>query len=71
MEVLVNVILAQLLKAANKKKMAQPGSYGFIAARKFHHLIGPMHLRVLASAKKPRDVDIEAGGQGAIARVED
>ncbi len=62
-EVLVGVILAQLLKATSGEKTALPGTHRFVPAKKFHCLAGPIHSRVSAPAKKPRDVDEETKGQ--------
>ncbi len=63
MEVLVGVILAQPLKATSREKMARLCSYGLVASRKFHRLVGPAHFGVSAPAERPRDVEVEAGGQ--------
>ncbi len=70
-EVLVDVILAQPLKATSGEKTAQPGSHGVVASRKLHCLVGPAYLGVLAPAERPRDVEeeirgprpVDAGGQ--------
>ncbi len=48
MEVLVGVILTQSVKAISRKKTAQPGSHGFVAAKKLHCLTKPMYLGVSA-----------------------
>ncbi len=62
-KVLVGVILVQQLKVISREKMAQPGSYKFVVARKLHCLTEPMHLGVSAPTERPRDVDEEARGQ--------
>ncbi len=63
MEVLVVVILAQPLKATSGEKTARPGSHGVVASRKLHHLVELAHFGVSAPAERPRDVEVEAGGQ--------
>ncbi len=63
MEVLVGVILAQPLKAISEEKTARPGSHGVVASRKLHCLAGPAHLGMSALAERPKDVEVEAGGQ--------
>ncbi len=63
MEVLVGVILAQPLKATKREKTARPGSYGVVASRKLHHLARPAHFGVSAPAERPRDAEVEVGGQ--------
>ncbi len=63
MEVLEGVIPAQPLKAISGEKTAQPGSHGFVTARKLHCLAGPMHSGLSALAERPRDINKEAGGQ--------
>ena len=47
-EILVDVIFAQSLKATSREKMAQPSSYGFIATRKLYYVARLKQLRVLA-----------------------
>ncbi len=61
MEVLVDVILAQLLKAISGEKIARPGSHGVVASRMLHRLVEPANLGVLDPSKKPRDVEVEEG----------
>ncbi len=63
MEVLVDVILAQPLKATSGEKTAWPGSHGVVASRKLHCLAGPAHLGLSAPAKRPKDAEVEARGQ--------
>ncbi len=43
--------------------IARPSSYGFVAVRKLHCLIKPIHSGVLVLAKRPRNADKKAGGQ--------
>ncbi len=62
MEVLVGIILAKPLKTTSGEKTVWSGSHRFVAARKLHCLVEPMHLGVLALAKRPRDVNAEIGG---------
>ncbi len=61
-EVLVDVILAQPLKATSGEKTARPGFHGVVASRKLYCLAGPTHLGVLAPVKRPRDAEVETGG---------
>ncbi len=63
MEVLVGVILAQPLKATSGEKTARPCSHGVVASRKLHRLTGPAHFGVSAPAERPRDAEVEVGGQ--------
>lgn len=46
-QVLVDIILAQPLKIANKGKTAWPSFHKFVAAKKLYYLAKPMHLEVL------------------------
>ncbi len=62
-EVLVGVILAQPLKVTSGEKTTRPCFHGVVASRKLYCLAGPAHFRVSAPAEKPRDVEVEAGGQ--------
>ncbi len=62
-EVLVGIILAQPLKATSGEKTARPYSHGVVASRKLYHLAGPAHFRVSALAERPRDTEVEVGGQ--------
>ncbi len=59
MEVPVDVILAQPLKATSEEKTARPSSHGVVASRKLYCLTGPTHSGVLAPAERPRDADEE------------
>ncbi len=63
MEVLVDVILIQPLKATSGEKTARPGSHGVVASRKLYRLAGPAHFGVSAPAERPRVAEDEAGGQ--------
>ncbi len=63
MEVLVDVILVQPLKATSGEKTARPGSHGVVASRKLHCLAGPAHLGVSAPAERPKDAEVETGGR--------
>ncbi len=63
MEVLVDIILVQPLKATSREKTAWLGSYRFIIARKLYCFVKPMHSGVLDLAKKPKDANEEARGQ--------
>ncbi len=63
MEVLVGVILTQPLRATSGEKMARPGSHRVVASKKLHRLAGPTHFGVSAPAERPRDAEVEAGGQ--------
>ncbi len=62
MEVLVDVILTQPLKATSGEKTARPGSHGVVASRKLHRLAGPAHLGVSAPTERPRDAEAEVEG---------
>ncbi len=62
MEVLVDVIFAQPLKATSGEKTARPGAHGFVASRQLHRLARPAYLGVSAPAEMPRDAEVEAGG---------
>lgn len=56
MDLLVDIIFVQSLKATSKEKMVWLDSYGFVVARaskKLHCLIGPTHFGV--SALLPKD----------------
>ncbi len=63
MEVLVGVILAQPLKATSGEKTARPCFHGVVASKKLHRFTGPAHFGVSAPAERPKDVEVEAGGQ--------
>ncbi len=72
MEVLVDVILAQPLKATSGEKTARPCFHGVVASKKLHRLAGPAHFGVSAPAERPRDAEVEVGGQSlADAEAED
>ncbi len=60
---LVGVILIQPLKVTSREKTAGPGSHGVVASRKLHCLAEPVHSGVSAPAERPRDAEVEAGGQ--------
>ncbi len=62
-EVLVDVILAQLLKATSREKTARPGSHGVMITRKLQCFTRPTYSEVLAPTERPRDADEETGGQ--------
>ncbi len=62
-EVLIDVILAQPLKATSGEKIARPGSHGVMAIKKLHRLVRPMHSEVLAPIARPSDIDEEVEGQ--------
>ena len=47
MEILVDVIFVQPLKAISREMTARPGFHGFVIAKKLHCLAIPIHLRVL------------------------
>ncbi len=71
MEVLVGVIVAQPLKATSREKTARPYSHRVVASKKLHCLAGPAYFGVSAPAERPRDTEVEAGGQRpAVAEVE-
>ncbi len=63
MKVLEDVNLVQPLKATSGEKTARPGSHGVVASRKLHCLARPAHSGVSAPAERPRDAEIEVGGQ--------
>ncbi len=44
-------------------KTVWPCSHGVVASRKLHRLAGPTHFGVSAPADRPRDAEVEAGGQ--------
>ncbi len=46
-EVLVDVILIQLLKATSEEMTTRPGSHRVIATRKLYHLAGPTYSGAL------------------------
>ncbi len=62
-EVLVDVILAQPLKATSGEKTARLGSHGVVANRKLYRLAEPTHLGVSALAESLRDAEVETGDQ--------
>ncbi len=62
-EVLVDVILAQLLKAISGTKTAWLGSHGIMTTRKLHCLVGLTYSRGSTPVERPRNVDEEAGSQ--------
>lgn len=70
MEVLVDVILVQPLKATSREKTAWPVSHRFIIAKKLHRFTEPTHLAISALTERSRDTDAEAKDQKAATRAE-
>ncbi len=54
-EALVDVIFAQPLKTISREKTDWPSFYRFIAAKKLHYFIRPMHLGVSAPTSKAKE----------------
>lgn len=63
MEVLIDIILTQLLKATSGEDMARPGSYKVMATRKLYCFARLIYLEVSALVEKPRDINEEIKSQ--------